>query len=166
LPPVVLFIGFSDTGKTTLVESLVCLLVEKGHRVAAIKHSGRPVSADPEGTDTWRFSRAGAHVTMLASPGYLSVNRNIGEVEVDELVSLYAPDASIVLVEGFKHGDHPKIEVHRRGISGDLLCRGKKKDPHLVAVVSDEDMDIDVPLFDPGDAEGVCDLIEKKFLGG
>jgi len=164
LQPVLHFVGFSDSGKTTLLEGLVRLLTEKGYRVAAIKHSGQSVSMDREGTDTWRVSRAGAEITMLSSPGRLSVTRNISEVNVEDLVSLYAPDVSIVLVEGMKGGDHPKIEVFREGVSKNLLCRGKVNDQNLIAVASDVSLDLDVPVFALDDIERVCEFIEDRFL--
>jgi molybdopterin-guanine dinucleotide biosynthesis protein MobB len=70
----------------------------------------------------------------------------------------------IVLTEGFKKNDFPKIEVHRRERSTRLLYRDDSYDPTLIAVASDSPLQIDVPVFDLNDAVSICDFIEKRFL--
>jgi len=70
----------------------------------------------------------------------------------------------IVLVEGFKSSSLPKIEVHRKERSPDLLCRGKEHDPMLLAIASDEPLDLDVPQLDIDDPDGVTDFIERNLL--
>jgi molybdopterin-guanine dinucleotide biosynthesis protein MobB len=69
-----------------------------------------------------------------------------------------------VLTEGFKKSAMPKIEVHRAERSATLLCRGEEHDPTLVAVASDERLELDVPVYDINDAAGLCDFIEERFL--
>ncbi len=165
MPPIVLFVGLSGTGKTTLVESVIRCLKSRGYTVAALKHSRHEISIDTEGTDSWRFSNAGADISLLSSSGILCFTGRMGrEMEPEELASLYAKDVDIMLVEGYKDGTHPKIEIHRSQMGNDLLSRGQESDPLLLAVVSDEDLEIDVPVFDLNDAEGVCSLIESMFL--
>ena len=66
--------------------------------------------------------------------------------------------------EGFRKSDLPKIEFHRRERRSDLLCRGAQNDPKLLAVVSDEALDLDVPVLDLNDAVAVADFIVKTFL--
>jgi molybdopterin-guanine dinucleotide biosynthesis protein MobB len=81
-----------------------------------------------------------------------------------DIVGAYFGDVDIVLTEGYKKNTFPKIEVHRAERSGSLLCRGEANDPMLMAVASDEKLDLDVPVFDIDDPDGICDLIEKRFL--
>ena len=69
-----------------------------------------------------------------------------------------------MLAEGYKDGTQPKIEIHRSQMGNSLLCRGQESDPLLIAVVSDADLEIDVPVFDLNDIDAVCDFIESKFL--
>jgi molybdopterin-guanine dinucleotide biosynthesis protein MobB len=83
---------------------------------------------------------------------------------VEELLSAFFTDVDIVLTEGFRSSSLPKIEVHRRERSANLLCRGKEHDPMLLAVASDEPLDLDVPQLDIDDADMVADFIERKFL--
>ncbi len=165
MPPIVLFVGLSGTGKTTLIEGVVRCLKNRGYTVAALKHSRHEINIDTEGTDSWRFSNAGADISLLSSSDTLCFTGKIDrEMEAEELASLYAKNVDIMLAEGYKYGSLPKIEVHRSQMGNDLLCRGQESDPHLVAVVSDKDLDIDVPVFNLDDTEGVCDFIVSKFL--
>jgi molybdopterin-guanine dinucleotide biosynthesis protein B len=76
-----------------------------------------------------------------------------------ELARFITGDFDIVLAEGFKHADQPKIEVHRREI-GQLVCLPEE----LMAVVTDEPLELDVPQFSPNDISGVADLIERHVL--
>jgi molybdopterin-guanine dinucleotide biosynthesis protein B/molybdopterin-guanine dinucleotide biosynthesis protein len=54
--------------------------------------------------------------------------------------------------------------VHRRERSATLLCRGEQHDPTLIAVASDEPLELDVPLFDINDAAAIAGFLEKVFL--
>ncbi len=165
MPPIVLFVGLSGTGKTTLVEGVIQCLKNRGYTVAALKHSRHEINTDSEGTDSWRFSNAGADISLLSSSETLCfTGRMDSEMEPEELASLYARNMDIMLAEGYKDGTHPKIEVHRSQMGNDLLCRGQENDPLLIAVVSDANLEIDVPVFDLDDIDGVCDFIESKFL--
>ncbi|MEE8547353.1 MAG: molybdopterin-guanine dinucleotide biosynthesis protein B [bacterium] len=165
MPPIVLFVGLSGTGKTTVVEGVVRCLKNRGYTVAALKHSRHEINVDVEGTDSWRFTNAGADISIVSSPGTLGFTGSMdSEMEVEEIASKYAGDMDILLAEGYKHSSLPKIEIHRTQMGNDLLCRGQESDPLLIAVVSDADLEIDVPVFDLDDIDGVCDFIESKFL--
>ncbi len=147
------------------MEGVIQCLKNRGYTVAALKHSRHEINIDIEGTDSWRFSNAGADISLLSSSDTLCFTGKMDrEMEAEELASIYAMNADIMLAEGYKYGSLPKIEVHRSQMGSDLLCRGQENDPHLIAVVSDADLEIDVPVFDLDDAEGVCDFIVKRFL--
>jgi molybdopterin-guanine dinucleotide biosynthesis protein MobB len=76
----------------------------------------------------------------------------------------YFCDVDIVLTEGFKKSSMPKIELHRQERSPTLICRGEEYDPTLMAVASDEPLELDVPLLDLNDTEMVARFIEQRFL--
>ncbi len=165
-PPVISIVAKSGTGKTTLLEKLIAEMKRRGYRVGAIKHDAHSFSIDHEGKDSWRLTQAGADTMLITSPAKIAmVKQNQGkEPDLDETVATYCRDVDIVLTEGFKRSSMPKIEVHRRERSATLLCRGAEYDSTLIAVASDEPLEIDVPAFDINDATGLCDLIETKFL--
>ena len=58
--PLLGFAAFSGTGKTTLLEKLIPILVENNLRVALIKHSHHDIEMDKPGKDSYRLRKAGA----------------------------------------------------------------------------------------------------------
>lgn len=82
--------------------------------------------------------------------------------DLNELVRhLDQENLDLILVEGFKWADIPKIEVHRPSVGKALLY---PDDPQFVAVASDERFDCPLPLLDINDATEVADFI-ADFLG-
>jgi molybdopterin-guanine dinucleotide biosynthesis protein MobB len=161
----VAFVSKSGTGKTTLLEKVISRLKDRGYRVGAIKHDAHRFDIDRPGKDSYRLTAAGADTMVISSPDKLAlVKRHAASPPVEDLLAAFFTDVDIVLTEGFKSSSLPKIEVHRRERSADLLCRGKEHDPRLLAVASDEPLDLDVPLLDIDDSDGVADFIEGKFL--
>jgi molybdopterin-guanine dinucleotide biosynthesis protein MobB len=155
----------SGTGKTTLMEALVGCLKEKGYRVGAVKHSRHDAFIDKEGSDSWRFTRAGTEVTVLAAKEQLAVFRATKQPSLDDALLEASSGVDIVLVEGFKDLPVPKIEVYRSGHSEDLYSRGGKyTDPYLVAVASDIPLDLDVPVLNLNEPDEVCEFIIERFL--
>ena len=65
---IVKFIGFSGSGKTTLIEKIVKKLSGEGVRVATIKHDVHGLYIDKEGKDSYRYSEAGARISVVSSP--------------------------------------------------------------------------------------------------
>jgi molybdopterin-guanine dinucleotide biosynthesis protein MobB len=164
--PVVSIVARSGTGKTTLLEKLIAEFKRRGYRVGAVKHDAHSFSIDHEGKDSWRLTQAGADTMLITSPEKIAmVKRTAGaEPPLAETIAAYCGDVDIVLTEGFKRSSMPKIEVHRRERSQELLCRGAQHDPALIAVASDEPLDLDVPVHDIDDASGLVDLIVARFL--
>ncbi|HSE14799.1 MAG TPA: molybdopterin-guanine dinucleotide biosynthesis protein B [Candidatus Deferrimicrobium sp.] len=161
----VAFVSKSGTGKTTLLEKVISRLKDRGYRVGAIKHDAHRFDIDRPGKDSYRLTAAGADTMVISSPEKLAlVKRHAASPPVEDLLAAFFTDVDIVLTEGFKSSSLPKIEVHRRERSADLLCRGKGHDPMLLAVASDEPLDLDVPLLDIDDPDGVADFIEGNFL--
>ena len=166
-PPVVSIVAKSGTGKTTLLVKLITEMKQRGFRVAAIKHDAHSFNIDHEGKDSWRLTEAGADTMLVTSPEKLAMVKQYAkeyEPSLTESVATYCSDVDIVLTEGFKKSTMPKIEVHRRERSEKLLCRDEEHDSMLIAVASDSPLEIDVPLYDINDAQGICDLIVEKFL--
>lgn len=166
-PAIVSVVAKSGTGKTTLVVKLITELKQRGYRVGAIKHDAHKFSIDREGKDSWRFTQAGADTMMVTSKEKLALvklNPEGEEPPVRDSINRYFHDVDIVITEGFKQNDLPKIEVHRRAHRTQLLCRDDKHDPTLIAVISDEQLELDVPVFDLDDAASVCDFIVQRFL--
>lgn len=156
------FVAKSGTGKTTLLEKVIFELKRRGYRVGVIKHDAHRFDIDHPGKDSHRLTAAGADTMLISSPEKLAVVKKHAESPpLEELISTYFGDVDLVLTEGFKKSALPKIEVHRSERSATLLCRGEEHDPTLLAVASDEPLDLDVPVLDLNDPSGVVDFIER-----
>ena len=143
--------GWSGSGKTTLVIALLPALIRRGLRVSTVKHVHHSVDLDqPERT---RITGWRPEVTLVSASRWTLMHELRGEPEPNpaDLLRHMTP-VDLLLVEGFKHAPHDKLEVHRPSVGKPLLCRD---DRHVVAVASDEKLaDLPVPLLSLDDVEG------------
>lgn len=122
-PPIVSVVGQLDSGKITLVEGLIRELKRRGYPVGTIKHDAHSFQIDHPGTDTWRHAQAGSDQMVISSPQRVaSIRRVERELTLAELAEAM-PDVDIILTEGYRRGDAPKIEVSRRARSQPLGLR-------------------------------------------
>ncbi len=163
--PVVGFVAWSGTGKTTLLEQLVPELRALGVRVAAIKHAHHQLTLDTPGKDSWRLRQAGAQEVLVASAerfGLFSERAAPGEEPslAELLPRLDLGHCDLVLVEGFKHEPIPKIELHRPALGKPPLY---PDDPRIFAVASDLPLELPqlIPRLDLGNIPGIA-----RFLYG
>lgn len=160
--PIVSIVGKSDSGKTTLIEKLIPELVRRGYKVATVKHDVHGFDVDRPGKDSWRHKKAGAHTVVISSPTKLVLIRDVDhDADLTELRNKYIREVDLILSEGFKKNNQPKIEVFRKEMHRDLLCT---KEDNLLAIATDQPLALDIPCFDLNDARGLVDLIEEQFL--
>lgn len=160
--PIVSIVGKSNSGKTTLIETIVPELAQRGYRVATIKHDMHGFEIDREGKDSWRHRKAGADTVIISSSKRIAVIKSVDrDLNLAELRDRFVDDVDIIISEGFKKDTQPKIEVFRKEMHRELLCSEKD---NLVAVVTNENYDLPVPCLDLNDGKGVADLIEERFL--
>ncbi len=160
--PVISIVGKSDSGKTTLIEKLLPELVRRGYRIATVKHDVHGFEVDRAGKDSWRHKQAGAHTVVISSPHKVAVIRDVEkDMTLDGIRERFIQDVDLLLSEGYKREVHPKIEIFRKEKHTELLCT---KDDKLIAIVSNQDFDMGVPVFDLDDMKGLADFIEKKYL--
>ena len=162
IPPVpcICIVGFSDSGKTGVTVALVTALRQKGLRVGTIKHDVHGFEMDRPGKDSWRHKQAGALTTIISSPHQIGMVRDVDyDHQPHELLPLFS-DMDIVLIEGFKRANLPKIEVHRPENKKMPAC---KDDPLLLAVVSSAPLQWGVPVYSFENIEALADLIMTKF---
>ncbi len=160
--PIISIVGKSNSGKTTLLEKLIGELTGRGRRVATIKHNRHGFNIDHEGKDSYRYKKAGAQITVVSSPHQLALVSDVDhDHSFDEIRDRFISGVDMILTEGFKVNDYPKIEVYRAELKRELIS---KKEDGLIAVAADVKLDIDVPCFDLNDAAAIADFIEKNFL--
>jgi molybdopterin-guanine dinucleotide biosynthesis protein B len=158
---IISIVGKSGVGKTTLLEGLIAELKQRGYKVATVKHSHHAADIDMVAKDTWRLTQAGSELSALNSLDNLAIYRHMEHYfDPQEISNFILWDYDIILTEGFKSSNYPKIEVHSQQQGEELLT-----DPQqLMAVVTDEPLAMDVPQFTRGELAGIADLIEKTLL--
>jgi molybdopterin molybdotransferase len=164
-PLVISFIAHSGTGKTTLLEQVIPLLKSRGYRVGAIKHDAHRFEIDHPGKDSYRLTAAGSDSMLICSAEKLAlVRRHQQAPGIEELLELCGNDLDIILTEGFKQSSLPKIELHRTALGKELISRGSRHDPTLLAVAGDGPLTLDVPLLDLNNPAAVADFIEERMM--
>lgn len=159
--PVISVVGKSDSGKTTFMEKLLAELKKRGYRVGTVKHDVHGFEIDHPGKDTWRHRRAGADAVVISSPSQMAMIRQVDrEQSLDEIAAMVT-GVDLIITEGYKRQDKPKIEVFRSEKHDEPLC---SQDDRVFAVAVDKPMEFPVPTFDWNDASGICDLVEDLFL--
>lgn len=156
---IVSIVGHSQSGKTTLIEKLIREMVSRGYNIATVKHTHHKVAPDQPEKDSWRHLQAGSSATVLSSTDNVTLIKPMADAGIDDIAQLLGEDYDLILTEGFKHYNAPKIEVYRKNI-GPLLTGLTE----LFAIVSDEPLDSEIRQFSPDDVSGLADLIEKDFI--
>jgi molybdopterin-guanine dinucleotide biosynthesis protein B len=151
--------GYSGSGKTTLVKALLPVLTARGLDVSTVKHAHHAFDIDTPGKDSYEHRAAGARQVLISSERrWALVREHRGQPEpgLPDLLAKLDP-ADLVLVEGWKHGTHPKLEVHRPATGTPLLAAG---DPHVVAVATDAEAlpGVAVPLLPLNDIDAIADF--------
>ena len=160
--PVVSFIGKKKSGKTTVLLGVIGELRDRGYKVAALKHDTHGFEIDIAGTDSYRFRQLGTEVVGISSPwNYVWQVKTAEEPPLGELVRQIREPVDLVITEGFKLQDAPKIEVSRRARSTELVSTPDE----LIGITSDQRFpDYPVPQMDLDDFKGLADLIERRIL--
>lgn len=157
--PVVSFVGKKKSGKTSVVVRVIEELTRRGYRVAALKHHSHELEADTPHTDSYRMRQAGAVVAGLCGQKeYFQVAHASSALSLEDHVRRIREPVDLVITEGFKRQDAPKIEVSRRARSQELVC----DEGELLAIVSDQEFPAySVPRYHLGDAVAVARFIES-----
>lgn len=156
------FAGWSGSGKTTLIEQLIVMFVADGLSVATIKHTHHDFDLDRPGKDSWRHRQAGATEVLLASDqrwALLHELRATEEMNLSALLAQLSP-CDVVLIEGCKFAQVPKLEVYRAALGKPRL---NASDQAFIAVVSDEFVPTDLPLLDLNQPRQVYDFMKAQF---
>ena len=141
-PSVVTLVGKSGTGKTTFLEKLIPVLKEKGLRIGTIKH-------DVHGFEL-----------VISSPKQIGMVRDVDhDHTVSELIPFFT-NMDLVVVEGFKRENNPKVEIFRSEYSDKPICGS---DENLIALVSDKNLGLGVPRFNIEDVQALADFLIDYF---
>ncbi|MBD1556885.1 bifunctional molybdopterin-guanine dinucleotide biosynthesis adaptor protein MobB/molybdopterin molybdotransferase MoeA [Vibrio sp. S9_S30] len=158
-PPVLGFAAYSGTGKTTLLESLLPKLTEKGFRIGVLKHAHHHFDVDKPGKDSYRLRKAGAS-QMLISSRYrhaLMTETPENEAHFDYLISRFDhTQLDLILVEGCKNIAFPKIELNREEVGKPWLY---PNDDNIVAIAADRTVNVSLPQMDINDLDAIARFV-------
>ncbi len=160
IPPIVCFVGHSNSGKTTLIERLIPELTRAGYRVATIKHAGHGFDLDTEGKDSWRHKRAGASQVVVLSKSSLAMFADVSdELPLEDVRDQFVHhETDLIIAEGWKSQGFPKVIVVREELQEvDVSPEG------LLAVASIKPLETQVPWFDRDDVQGLAQLLISRF---
>ncbi|MCD8148821.1 MAG: molybdopterin-guanine dinucleotide biosynthesis protein B [Clostridiales bacterium] len=163
---IVVISGVKNSGKTTLITRLIPIFREMGWQTATIKHDGHGFDPDVPGTDSYRHRTAGACGTAIYSDELtMVIKQNPAVVTEKDLIRTF-PEADLILLEGFKWTDYPKIEIVREGNSSAPVC-----DPDtLVGIASDcadtGNFPADIPVLNLNQPEEIAQAIKSYLTTG
>ncbi|HFC91859.1 MAG TPA: molybdopterin-guanine dinucleotide biosynthesis protein B [Leucothrix mucor] len=168
-PLLIGFVAYSGTGKTTLLCKLIPLLKDKGLRIGVIKHAHHDFDIDHPKKDSYALRKSGADTLLIASHKRTAIIIEHPEVSAepsfeDALVNIPSADLDLLLVEGFKHADYPKIELHREALNKPYLY---PTDPHIIGIACDHDLAPSrlIQQFDLNQPQQIADFIAFNIVG-
>ncbi len=153
--------GSKDVGKTYYATLIIKLLVERGYKVGSIKHAHHDFDIDKPGTDSFKHRKAGSNQAIISSSkrwAKITENYDNNEKNLEQLIEEFH-NVDIVVVEGFKKENHPKIEISGKG-----LKNRNKEINNVIAIVSDELRDTSTAVFKKNDTKNLVEFIIKKIL--
>lgn len=166
--PILGFSAWSGTGKTTLLRQLIPALAERGLRVSVIKHAHHHFDLDVPGKDSFELRKAGAIQTVICTATRMATitefDSPADEPGLEQIINgLDAGRVDLILVEGYKTIEFPKIELHRAEIGKPCLF---PEDPSVIALACDIPPagDIRIPVLDINDIEAIARFICEDFF--
>ncbi|MFT7052679.1 MAG: molybdopterin-guanine dinucleotide biosynthesis protein B [Psychromonas sp.] len=159
------FSAYSGTGKTTLIEKLIPLLVAEGIKIGLIKHSHHDIEMDKPGKDSYRLRKAGASQVVLASPYRTIIFKEKSQRTepslTEQLNCLDINNLDLVLVEGFRDEKFAKIELHRPSLGKPLLY---PNDQSIIAIAADQPLSTSLPALNINDIEQIKVFVLQYLL--
>lgn len=156
-------VGWKNNGKTGLMERLVADISARGITVSTIKHAHHHFDVDHEGKDSFRHRVAGACEVLLSSRRRFALMHEVREGDEPSLAQLLnrLQPVDLVLIEGYKRDDHPKIEAHRNETAQPLIAL---QDTTVIAIASDVALsDVTQPVFSLDDTAVIADFILRQI---
>ena len=167
-PPLLGFCAYSGTGKTTLLSILIPILRKKGLRVGIIKHAHHHFDIDHPGKDSYELRKSGAEEILISSSKRWALvhesNDNQKEPSLEKLLKkLSLNELDLILVEGFKHEQLPKIELNRPSLGHPFIY---PNDSSIIAIAMDKrpTRKIQLPVLDLNNGAQIVKFIEKNIL--
>ena len=97
---------------------------------------------------------------MISSPNKMAmIQKNQQELSLEDLIC-HISNVDLIITEGYKREEIPKIEVLRSAVSKDLVCAERD----LIAIVTDVQMAFSVSTFDLENVNKLADFLVEKLI--
>jgi molybdopterin-guanine dinucleotide biosynthesis protein B len=159
--------GWSGSGKTTLLRQLIPYLIGQGISVSTIKHAHHAFDLDQPGKDSYVHREAGAREVMVASATRWALQhelRGAPEPSLETLLQHMTP-VDLLLIEGFKRHDHPKLEIFRPSLGKPPLYP-EDRWIEAVVIVGAEPMrdECPLPIYSADDIPGLAEFVLRQAM--
>ena len=154
-------VGWKNSGKTYFAQQIISILSSQNYRVASIKHAHHNFEIDKPETDSYVLRKAGSQQVIISSEkrwAKIHELKDSSEKNLNELINeLENPE--VVIVEGFKNDNHPKIEIIKTGNNNYLF----NKISNVKAVISEEEIDTDLRQFKKNEIDSIVNFIKEDI---
>ena len=154
-------VGWKNSGKTYFASKIINKLKIKNYRVASIKHAHHEFDIDHKNTDSYIHRNAGSsQIIVSSSKRWVKIVElnNSNELKLDELINQLS-ETDLVIVEGFKNDNHPKIEIIKTGNNNYLF----NNISNIKAIISEEEIDTDLKQFKKNEIDNIVNFILKEI---
>jgi molybdopterin-guanine dinucleotide biosynthesis protein B len=166
--PHLAFVGYSNSGKTTLVSQVVTQLKQKGCRIGVLKHDAHDFQMDLKGKDTFKYRQAGADIVAIASPTQLNIleHRDESPFKLEEILTRFT-GVDLIIIEGYKQENMAKILVART--LEHLALRGEVQGLIAIATtlpadaLGGDNFNHKLPILDLNDISLISDFVEQWY---
>jgi molybdopterin-guanine dinucleotide biosynthesis protein MobB len=161
-PAILAFVGHSGSGKTTIIEKVISNLKSEGLRVGTIKHTHHDVELDKPGKDSHRHREAGAEKVAIVGPDRIGIiMENPDTDDPVHLAKFFFSTMDIVIIEGFKEYNIPRIEVFSDPARNPLFSRSEYT---VEALCTDLPVkNIEIPHFPRDEIREISTWIRNRF---
>ena len=167
LPPLFGLAGWSGSGKTTLSTKLIRNFTKIGINVGTLKHAHHKFDIDKPGKDSYNLRKAGAKPVIISSKerfALIQENDQNEEKSLFKMLEMFSKEpinkCDIIVVEGYKNENIPKLEVHRSIINKPFLF---KNDKNIFAIASDNEKVTTIPSFDLNNINSITNFLIHKY---
>ncbi|CAN5678422.1 molybdopterin-guanine dinucleotide biosynthesis protein B [soil metagenome] len=176
-PVIVAVTGWKNSGKTTFLVALAAELKRRGSRVASVKHGHHEFEVDEAGRDSWRhFHEGEVEAVMMIARGKIAIiARAVEEPDPETLIRRHFSDEGydFVLVEGYKHGVFPKLEIHRVKVNASPIYDAADREAaaRYLALITDQPINnVGCPIIrldrTGSHVTSAADLLERLLESG
>ena len=159
-------VGWSGSGKTDLTTRRVRLFVKKKILVSTIKHTHHDFEIDKKGKDSFKHIESGANEVVLYNEKKWSLISSLQKksMNIQSVIEKFDKKTEVVIVEGLKYSNFPKIEVIRASLGKPLIF---PKDKNIKCIVADQKTSklnqTTLPIIEFDQTEKIGNFIMKYF---